>query len=1823
MAGPLSDEIFARTLNQMGIATLDQIEAATRVQKESSNTGASPSLADVLVQQGIITQPIRENVEKKAQVALQGGIKQLGAYKILKKIGEGGMGAVYLADDTAVGRKVALKILPKKYASDQTFLSRFRREAKATGKLNHVNIVTAYTTGEDMGVHYYAMEFCEGEPLDTKLQREKALTWDKAIEVTMQVARGLKHAHEHGLIHRDIKPANILLTKDGVAKILDLGLSKNIGDSEQSFATQTGVAMGTPHYISPEQARGDKGIDGRTDIYSLGATLYHLVTGQTPFQGSTAAMIMMQHLTAQLPNPQDIHDDIPDGIVLVIQKMMAKEPVDRYRNCDELLRDLELVIDGKMPSTHGLDEGKSSVAMRQKIAPPRRNALRGTHPVQQRKAAPNSVRAARPEDATQMLPAKKPAKNSALLIGGGVAAAALIAVCAFALGGKKNDNAPNIAERTQMAQTVLKQPDPPRHEIKPTVPAGTITADDAWVKEVQALPAEEQAKRINAEMKRLNDGMPDCKIDINNHRVISFECSADQTRTIAPVRALQDLERFVNHSVGRMTPLKDISPLKGMKLKRVELQGTSVSDLSPLRGMALEFLGLDRTPVSDLVPLSSMKIADLYLSETKIESIAALEGSSLRLLSVARTAVVDLSPLKNMKTLLWLDVSGTRVTNLEPLRKSAVATLILGGCKIADISPLADMTNLSGLVSDTVSKHDLDVLQAQKASIPVNAAPKAENPIAKTHVGDWLEYSIKIHAKGQNSDGILRQTVKSVTAKEIVVELVAAMNGKTEKKDVRIDMNDTTSLSPLQGLGVNLIPGMKQNEMQSGLDEITVGVKPFKTHWTLQNIETTDQGNKIFETVKTWTCPDVPIGGLVKTMVMGTLEMTIELRDFGHGAATPIENQNADGFVSLFNGRDLTGWEGDPAVWSVKDGAIVAKVNAGKQNNFWLVRRGMTVDDFEIRVLCRLETLLCNAAIGYRAKEYPDLEMDGYQLDHNVTDDHYGREENGHLYDGDRRRKLLAKTCTQVVAKNVNGQNQLQTVGDTGHTQDEVWNSLKKDGWNELTVVVQGNHIIHKINGLKVVDFTDMNEAQRSLSGLLSLKIWRYQNAVRAQFKDIRFKKLGAAQTPAAVTGNTVVAPLTPETAALPQETTLDLGGGVKMEMVLVKAGEFMMGDDNGNADEKPAHKVKISQPFYVGKYEVTVAQFRRFAETAKFETECERNGNKGTTVKDGKWQDNVEGINWKMPGFKQEENHPVVLVSWNDSQAFVAWASKLSGRGVRLPTEAQWEYAARGTESKKYPWGDKWDGTLANHGDMTLKNAGFTSMNCTIDNDGFAYTSPVGNFKNASWCGAFDMAGNAWEWVNDKRQQDYYAKSPAVDPPGGDGNARIFRGGCWHNDPFVCRAALRYGQDPRLSNSSIGFRVAMLAVSGNTAVAPPKLELFDQPGSTVWLPAGFKYEKLADVNQPMDIDIGPDGRLWIAARDGTVWAYSFATKQKTQIAKVAADTSGERGLHGILCDPGFLNNGFLYLYYTSGAGDKNTIVNRLVRVTVAENGRGKAFLPNSEKILLEVPSLIDYHQGGALKYNPKDKKLYVTIGDNNNPREWQKFFGDPKNQAQDLSDLHGKVLRLNLDGSIPADNPFVGKAGARGETFSVGHRNPYSMNVDAQTGRIFIGEMGYDLKEDYDEINLLRAGGNFGWPLREGPADGKLAGPSKDPSLIDPWLWYTRENGAGVTSGPICRASAGEFAFPARFHDGMFYADYVRKWVRFVSIDPASGKASVPLDFAIGIPAGPLSMLQGPDGALYLVEHPNRISRIVYQPATPPAHVPAAIDAEKKREAK
>ncbi|MBQ9338544.1 MAG: protein kinase [Lentisphaeria bacterium] len=295
----------------------------------------------------------------------------IGDFIILREIGRGGMGIVYLAHQISLDRPAALKILADSYAKNAEFVVGFIKEARAAAKLNHPNIVQAYAVGDDEGIFYFAMEHVDGETMKNILKREGGLlTVDKAIDIIRQIAEALDYAwHEEKLVHRDIKPDNIMLTSTGRAKLADLGLAKVGNDSGK---TDSEEVMGTPQYISPEQLTGDA-LDNRTDIYCLGATFYQFLTGQFPFNGATPTEIARQHLEAPLIPPSQVNPAVPEEVSNVVVKMMEKDPARRYQTAGELAEELTQIKHGKSPAG-GKAAPKISVPKISvpKVAPPPR-----------------------------------------------------------------------------------------------------------------------------------------------------------------------------------------------------------------------------------------------------------------------------------------------------------------------------------------------------------------------------------------------------------------------------------------------------------------------------------------------------------------------------------------------------------------------------------------------------------------------------------------------------------------------------------------------------------------------------------------------------------------------------------------------------------------------------------------------------------------------------------------------------------------------------------------------------------------------------------------------------------------------------------------------------------------------------------------------------------------------------------------------------------------------------------------------------------------------------------------------------------------------------------------------------------------------------------------------------------------------------------------------------------------------------------------------------------------------------------------------------------
>ncbi|MBN2713495.1 MAG: serine/threonine protein kinase, partial [Planctomycetes bacterium] len=271
------------------------------------------------------------------------GNQLIPGYEIIGKLGQGGMGTVYKARQTSMQRDVALKILPKRLARQKEFKDRFFREAKAAGQLNHGNIVAAIDAQEVDGYCYIAMEMVDGMAVADLINTNGPIPEKEALNIGLQIANGLAHAWQAGIVHRDVKPENFLYTAEKIAKLCDLGIAKAPSDSS---LTQEGMAIGTPLYISPEQAQGKPDVDFRADIYSLGASLYHMIAGEPPFDGPSGPSIMLKHIPDPLPPLRKFASNVSPATSRLIAKMMSKDPIKRYQSAETLITDIKRAMDG-------------------------------------------------------------------------------------------------------------------------------------------------------------------------------------------------------------------------------------------------------------------------------------------------------------------------------------------------------------------------------------------------------------------------------------------------------------------------------------------------------------------------------------------------------------------------------------------------------------------------------------------------------------------------------------------------------------------------------------------------------------------------------------------------------------------------------------------------------------------------------------------------------------------------------------------------------------------------------------------------------------------------------------------------------------------------------------------------------------------------------------------------------------------------------------------------------------------------------------------------------------------------------------------------------------------------------------------------------------------------------------------------------------------------------------------------------------------------------------------------------------------------------------
>ena len=621
------DAQFLKVAVAKGLIDAELAQSVFRDAQESGRPAA-----DLLIEQQVLT---AYNVDLVAKdVAKASGPKIIGGFQIINKLGQGGMGAVYRATQLSIGREVALKVMAPEVAKTKGFTERFLREAMAMGAINHPNVITCFDAGKEGKLLYMALELMTGGDADQLARKSGGiLPAVRACSIVRDCAAGLGAIHKAGLIHRDIKPANIFLGENGMAKLADLGLARQEDGEDQM--TRTGTAMGTPAFMSPEQAQGVDGLDIRSDIYALGATLFALSTGQAPFTGPSAYAIVARVIHEPAPDPRTLNPNIPEPVVQVIRATMHKDRNKRPQTPHDLHHLLQRCLDELIAA--GLTETTVGALPPSLVA----------HPTPHTHIGPgNSNRHHR----THSNSTTSTGRN--WLLGAGITfTIATVAIVGVSLSTHPKpvplpaDQIGGTANESSRPEIVVKTP--PKTALAAVAPVRVLVPNDpwpehaAWVLTTTALNSEQQLSAVLAALKRLNprsDGALKSESDPAGG-ITSLSLSAKGLDDLRPLKALKNLHTLIlrGGTPVERSPLYALDPLRGLPLKHLALPWSMVEDLTPLQDLPLVEVDLAGSTVSDLSPILNPSLRTISFSTDKVRRGV----NSLRALTTVETIGVS------------------------------------------------------------------------------------------------------------------------------------------------------------------------------------------------------------------------------------------------------------------------------------------------------------------------------------------------------------------------------------------------------------------------------------------------------------------------------------------------------------------------------------------------------------------------------------------------------------------------------------------------------------------------------------------------------------------------------------------------------------------------------------------------------------------------------------------------------------------------------------------------------------------------------------------------------------------------------------------------------------------------------------------------------------------------------------------------------------------------------------------------------------------------------------------------------------------------------
>jgi len=1299
--------------------------------------------------------------------------QKLGNYTIVRQIGEGGMGAVYEANQAGINRRVALKVLPKALMQNQVFLERFLREAQSAGALNHPNIVTVYEVVQDKGHYFFSMEYVDGYTLREHLKRTGRMSADEALKIVRKVAQALHYAWtEARIIHRDIKPDNIMLTRQGEVKVADLGLAKST--ARDTTVTADGTGIGTPAYMSPEQSRGSKDIDCRADIYSLGITLFQMLTGQLPFEGETPYAVVMAHAEQPLPDPKSICPDIPDSVSALIQRMCAKDPSHRYESPGQLVDEIDALA---QPGAAGPTQPVQTEAFRQQP----------TIPISQRRRRAQRTRS------------RTPAILAAVF---GLAAIGGLGYLMFGKGGPGGSTTTTTSTTpTTVKGVVVVSPDQAREmfeyateyaqkhpdqftkiidmfeevriECKGTVYAMKATVQiDEWREKWDQAGDVEIAERKTLVARHLtaaefakargvwNDFPKNLLTDATREKV-----NAEIAKVEAAVRAFaQNLKRqaapYLAKRPGQLTAA-DITALTALKTKaerppagldaagkaalaalagqigqalaahqehRAALRAEALEDLWKAYEPQMKGKGFDRAgvlvkgaegkidaEVSALLTKDTPLVADLFAKVKK--NLPHLKGKTIRIGGMAMT-VAD---VKDDKVIVRQDTA-EMAFGMDKLGRETVLMLALMGEKDPGliVRKKALFAFYYGRATEVVAK----LKEAADAGADVAFYLSRLRPVlVVTSVPPGSSVAVEV-----KKDGAWQKVAADAqkTPARCEVPGHGSYRVKVSRKGY---LTGTREVSVREAGELKLVFSLKK-----------AGAWPPFRDGLVLHYSFDEAGDR---------AEDLSGNGNHGTVHGGTWTAKGKVGGAGKfdGRNAYVETPHSKSFDFEPNEFTIALWI-CPTAWTGRTGmnAIVSKGLSDRGN--WLMRvakRHETGNVAKLNSETAVGRRFANREVGLSRWHHVAVRKDRRSLSFYLDGKQDGVYDHGPALDTTGPLRICGQWPDQHdwgVRERFNG------------LVDEfmVFNRALSEA--EIRALAEPQKVIgeeppavarYDVEALLAAGFEIPKEAKD-----------KYGNPIRKG---------------------------TDATTDLPLEIRHKKTG---MHLVFIPAGEFMMGspeDEEGRHPERegPAHRVEIRRSFYLGKCEVTQAE----------------------------WQA-VLGDN---PSKFRDDRNPVHQVTWNRSQEFIKglnsqFPTPNPKLRYSLPSEAQWEYACRAGTETRFHYGD--DPGYRKLGDYAWYEANSGNK-----------PHRVGQKKPNAW-GLYDMMGNAREWCEDRWHRTYRGAPSHEGAWIADGDhRRSLRGFMYANPPDRMRSACRVSHDPSNVAEDYGLRVA-LAIPTAGGQGPP-----------------------------------------------------------------------------------------------------------------------------------------------------------------------------------------------------------------------------------------------------------------------------------------------------------------------------------------------------------------------------------------------------------------